>query len=80
MERAVDKTDAGGDDRSELEREVEASREQLRAREREADRLAEDADRLAERAAELEAREEKIRRTMHEPTGPLLPPAEPPAD
>jgi chromosome segregation ATPase len=76
----VDKTDAGGDDRSELEQEVEESREQLRAREREADRLVEDADRLAARAAELEANEERIRRTMHEPTGPLLPPVEPPAD
>lgn len=63
-----------GPDPSELEQELEASRDRLRATEREADRRIEQAERLQERAAELEQREERLRRAMHEPTGPLLPP------
>lgn len=76
----MQQADAGDGERSELEREVEASREQLEERERAADALVEDAERLAARAAELAAREERLRRAMHEPTGPLLPPAEPAED
>ena len=63
-----------GPNPSELEQELEASRDRLRATEREADRRIEQAERLQERAAELEQREERLRRAMHEPTGPLLPP------
>jgi hypothetical protein len=71
---------AGGDEQSKLEREVEASRDRLDERRREADASIEDAERLAARAKELEDREERLRRAIHEPTGPLLPPAAPDAD
>ena len=71
-----------GEDRTKLEREVEASRERLKERQQEAEETVEGAERLAERAKELEANEERLRRAMHEPTGPLLPQPEPekPAD
>ena len=71
---------AGRDAQSNLEREVEASRDRLEDRQREAEASIEDAERLAERAKVLEEREERLKRAIHEPTGPLLPPAEPAAD
>jgi hypothetical protein len=71
---------AGSGEQSELEREVEASRDRLEEREKEADAGIEDAERLAARARELEEKEERLRRAMHEPTGPLLPPVEPDPD
>ncbi|HYC32920.1 MAG TPA: hypothetical protein VEB59_11580 [Gemmatimonadales bacterium] len=69
-----------GGEQSNLEREVEASRDRLKDRQREAEASIEDAERLAAKAKELEEREERLRRAIHEPTGPLLPPAEPAAD
>ena len=68
---------ASGGEQSKLEREVEASRERLKERQREAEDSIEDAERLVERGKELEEREEHRLRAMHEPTGPLLPPEEP---
>jgi hypothetical protein len=60
------------------QRELEAARERLAEAERAADESVEDAERrLEQRSAEAEAREKRLRREMHEPTGPLLPP-EPP--
>jgi hypothetical protein len=66
--------ESGGTESSELERELEESRDRLRETERRADEQIEQAERLARRAEELEQEEERIRRAMREPQGPLLPP------
>jgi hypothetical protein len=71
-------TEREGGEQSGAEQDLDASRERLRETERRAEEQVVAAERLAERAAELEEREERIRRSMHEPTGPLLPPL--PAD
>lgn len=68
-------TRSSEDAQSPGEQDLEASRERLRETERKAEEQVEAAERLAARAAELEQREAELRRKMHEPQGPLLPPA-----
>jgi hypothetical protein len=68
-------TERDGGEESPMEQDLAASRERLRETERKADDQVKAAERLAERAAELEEREERLRREMQEPHGPLLPPA-----
>jgi chromosome segregation ATPase len=68
-------TKSSEDAQSPVEQDLEASRERLRDTERKAEQQVEAAERLAARAAELEEREAELRRKMHEPQGPLLPPA-----
>jgi hydroxyacylglutathione hydrolase len=74
-ERAGSPVERGGEER--LEREVEETRGRLQEAERKAERQVERAERLQERAAELEENEDRLRREMREPHGPLLP-ARPP--
>ena len=66
----------GRDDREPTgaEQELEESRDSLRETTRRAEEQIERAEDLARRAAELEQDEERLRREMHEPQGPLLPP------
>ena len=62
-----------------LEQELEEARERLADAERAADDQVAEGERLEQRAAELAARGERLRREMHEPHGPLLPPNPTPA-
>ena len=71
-------TEREGGEQSGAEQDLDASRERLAETERRAEEQVAAAERLAERGAELQEREERIRRSIREPTGPLLPPL--PAD